>query len=241
VDQQSHISSILMAVYDELLAEYGPQEWWPTHTGSAWEVMLGALLTQHTTWRNVEQALGNIRSLWGPEGLARPELALEAPAEELEELLRPAGFHVSKPRKVRDLAHFVIEAGGTEALLRSKEATARLRKRLLGVWGIGPETADAVLLYALGRPVFVADAYALRLATRWGLLEPGASYEEIQRLFMDHLQHDAELFNEYHALLVAHGKSLCRPRPLCPSCPLNRDLAPKRQGQGCPSWRCPRL
>src|SRR5262249_34453714 len=111
------------------------------------------------------------------------------------------------------------------------------RKRLLNVWGVGPETADAILLYALGRPVFVADAYALRLASRCGLIEPGAGYYEVKALFVDNLPGDAALFNEYHALIVAHAKNLCRPRPLCERCPLARPL-PLDEGQ---SWRCPRL
>src|SRR5207302_7774449 len=133
---------------------------------------------------------------------------LEASPEKLAEALRPAGYHNTKSRKLQHLARFVVSEGGMDRLLSSKESTADLRERLLSVWGIGPETADAILLYALNRPVFVADTYALRLATRWGLLEPGSRYDNAQSLFMDNLPRDVELFNEFHALIVAHGKEL---------------------------------
>jgi endonuclease-3 related protein len=167
--------------------------------------MLGAVLTQRTTWRNVDLALRNVLAAWGPDGLARPEMVLEASQQTLEALFRPTGYYTVKPKKVRNLAQFVADHGGIQDLIVSEEPTLRLRDQLLAVWGIGPETADAILLYALGRPIFVADAYALRLASRWGLLEPSASYNDIQRLFMDNLPHDPRLFNEYHALIVAHA------------------------------------
>jgi endonuclease-3 related protein len=147
--------------------------------------MMGAVLTQRTTWSNVERVLDNIARECGPEGLSDPETVLRASDEELIRVLRPAGHHFSKPRKLRGLARFVTEVGGVQALRRSGESTEELRSRLLSVWGIGPETADAILLYALGRPIFVADAYALRLASRWDLLLPDATYAQIQSLFMD--------------------------------------------------------
>jgi endonuclease-3 related protein len=201
--------------------------------------MLGAVLTQRTSWRNVDISLSNIERAWGVEGLADPHVALTASQEELVELTRPAGHYKSKPRKLQALALFVSDHGGIQALIGSPEPTGVLRDRLLGIWGIGPETADAILLYALNRPVFVADAYALRLASRWGLLRPDASYVEIQRLFMENLPHDAALFNEYHALIVAHGKELCRTRPICSACPLNRNLDPSVMLMSAESWRCP--
>jgi endonuclease III related protein len=235
------VPDLLLAIYRELHTTYGPQHWWPTRGGGAWEIMVGAVLTQHTTWRNVDRALGNLRSGLGPEGLSRPEVILEASPETLGELVRPAGFHTAKPRKLQSLARFMVEAGGIEALAASGESTEGLRQELLGIWGIGPETADAILLYALGRPVFVADAYALRLASRWGLLAPGSSYETVQALFMDNLPHDAQLFNEYHALIVAHAKELCRPRPRCEVCPLNREIPLDRDKPPSRTWRCPKL
>jgi endonuclease-3 related protein len=197
--------------------------------------MLGAVLTQRTSWTNVERALDRIEAAWGGDGLTSPEIVRAAGEEELAQLVRPAGHYTSKPRRLRLLAEFVLSAGGIDALRASPLPTEELSARLLHLWGIGPETADAILLYALGRPVFVADAYALRLASRWGLLSPTARYAEIQRLFMENLPHDAALFNEYHALIVTHGKTLCRPRPRCELCPLARPLH-IATGQ---TWRCP--
>jgi endonuclease-3 related protein len=153
-------------------------------------------------------------------------------------MLRPAGHFNRKPRTLKLLARLVAELGGADAIATSDEATAQVRARLLGVWGIGPETADAILLYALGRPVFVADAYALRLAVRWGLLSPTATYDELQRLFSDNLPQDRALFNEYHALIVEHGKQICRPLPLCDLCPLNKPLA-LDVPEATATWRCP--
>jgi endonuclease-3 related protein len=241
VNDYDHKRVVLSAIYEVLSSHYGPQRWWPTRSGSAWEIMLGAVLTQRTTWRNVDLALNNIERAWGLRGLAEPEIMLSASIEDLVDVLRPTGHHTSKPRRVQGLASFVVGAGGVQAFVASTEPTSSLRERLLQIWGIGPETADAILLYALNRVVFVADAYALRLASRWGLLGPRTSYSEIQSLFMDHLPHDVKLFSEYHALIVAHGKATCRPRPLCESCVLNRAIGLDVLKEEDASWRCPRL
>ena len=201
--------------------------------------MIGAVLTQRTSWTNVERALDNISEAWGTEGLSRPEVILEASNDTLQQVLHPTGHYLSKPRKLRELARSVIEIGGVESLQSCTISTEELRSWLLSLWGIGPETADAILLYALNRPIFVADAYALRLSSRWGFLLPDASYAEIQRLFTNHLlPHDATLYNEYHALIVAHGKALCKPRPLCEACPLNHPVPLSVQQTD--TWRCPR-
>ena len=234
-----YLRAALLAIYETLSSHYGPQHWWPTRSGSPWEIMLGAVLTQRTSWRNVDLALSNIESAWGPEGLSDPRVVLNSSQEALVEVTRPAGHFNSKPRKLQALARFVSDYGGLQSLVDSQEATDLLRERLLSIWGIGPETADAILLYALNRPMFVADAYALRLANRWGMLLPNARYEEIQRLFMENLPHDTALFNEYHALIVAHGKELCRPRPLCSLCPLNRSLDLSVLLTDAGNWRCP--
>jgi endonuclease-3 related protein len=203
--------------------------------------MIGAVLTQRTTWRNVDLVLDNVEHALGLQGLSEPGAMLEVSADTLVDLLRPTGHFASKPRKLQGLARAVLDAGGVEALISSPAPTESLREWLLGIWGIGPETADAILLYALQRPVFVADAYALRLATRWGLLKLRASYPEIQRLFTEHLPADVALFNEYHALIVAHGKEICRLRPLCGVCPLNRSLSLSVVDVENASWRCPWL
>lgn len=230
---------LLLRIYQELSSHYGPQSWWPTRTGSVWEVLLGAILTQHTSWTNVAQAFDRIEAAWGSEGLSRPEIILSAPLDTLTAAVRPAGFHTSKPQRLATLARFVMEHGGPEVMAASAEPTSDLRRALLALNGIGPETADAILLYALKRPVFIADAYAVRLASRWGLVPPTASYSTVQALFMDNLPHDPALFNEYHALIVTHSKAICRPRPLCQACPLNRPLS---FGVEKPSaWNCPKM
>lgn len=232
--------AVLLAIYEQLHMFFGAQRWWPSRTGSKWEVMLGAVLTQHTSWVNVARALSNLAAGMGTGALENPEVVAASPEERLAELLRPAGFHTSKPRRVKELARFVLEQGGLEALARSAESTESLRRRLLSLRGIGPETADAILLYALDRPMFVADAYARRLTSRWELLEPTASYDTIQKLFMDNLGHDTALYNEYHALIVAHAKAICRPRPFCPQCPLNKPLPIKGAVGRSQTWICPK-
>ncbi|MDQ3704667.1 MAG: hypothetical protein M3437_05475 [Chloroflexota bacterium] len=238
VGYAADLSPVLLAIYRTLLAHYGPQHWWPTTTGSRWEVMLGAVLVQRTTWRNAHRALENLRSALGPSGLSDPARLLSVPDSRLLELLRPAGHFNRKPRTLKLLARLVLEHGGIDALVTSPSSTIDLRARLLGTWGIGPETADAILLYALGRPMFVADAYTLRLGSRWGVLAPGASYGEVQRTFSENLPEDQGLLNEYHALIVEHGKQLCRPAPLCDRCPLNAPVPlDARRNDG--AWRCP--
>ncbi|HEX8218362.1 MAG TPA: endonuclease [Chloroflexia bacterium] len=236
--RQANVGALLLAIYRTLLGHYGPQGWWPTVTGSRWEVMLGAVLVQRTTWRNADRAMSNLASALGREALSDPAALLELPDARLAELLRPAGHFNRKPRTLKLLARLVHELGGVEALALSREPAGRLRARLLGTWGVGPETADAILLYALGRPVFVADAYALRLGVRWGLLAPNASYDEVQRTFSDNLLVDVALFNEYHALIVEHGKQLCRPAPLCELCPLSKPVVLNHEQEA--TWRCPR-
>lgn len=239
----SEKGQLLLAIYKVLFSTYGSQHWWPSRSGSIWEIMAGAVLTQHTSWTNVEMALANIVSAWGESGLTSPETILEAPDALLNALLRPTGHYETKPHRLRNLAQFVVAEGGPETFARTAEPTSRLRERLLAIGGIGPETADAILLYALGRPVFIADAYAGRLASRWGLMSPGSTYSQIQSLFMDNLPHDAPLFDEYHALIVAHGKDLCRPRPLCPRCPLAKPIpvVEKSAGEEALEWACPKL
>lgn len=233
-------SQVLIRIYQELLAHYGPRNWWPSRSGDPWEIMLGAVLVQRTSWTNVERSLDRIEAAWGRAGLADPEKLLAATEVELAALIRPSGHYNSKPRKLRNLARFVIDAGGVKSLATSQVSTLELRAALLSLWGIGPETADAILLYALGRPIFVADAYALTLASRWGLLPTDATYDEIQALFMDNLPHEKELFGEYHALIVEHGKQTCKPRPHCHICSLNRPLLVGVDLEREVGWQCPK-
>lgn len=208
----------IRTIYHVLLAAYGPQGWWPGD--GVLETIVGAILTQNTSWRNVELALDGLReegALAGPESLGRL-----AP-EELRRLIRPAGFRRQKAATLRALlARATREPGGLTALLSAGEAD--LRRSLLAVKGIGPETADSILLYAAGRPVFVVDAYARRLVGRHGLASAEAPYGEIQEMFRRALPRSARVMNEYHALIVRLGKARCRPTPACGGCPLCWDL-----------------
>jgi endonuclease-3 related protein len=217
----------LQDVYERLLGAYGPQHWWPGD--SAFEVIVGAILTQSASWANVEKALANLKAAG-----ALSHRALQRMDEGvIAELIRPSGYFNAKARKLKVLVEMVQARfdGHLHCLLRVE--TAELRDLLLATHGIGPETADSIVLYAAGRPSFVIDAYTRRLFSRLGM-QPGPSipprravrqgergYEAWRSLFMDALPADAALFNEYHALIVAHGKDVCRKRePLCGECVL---------------------
>ena len=205
----------LMAMYRALFKAYGPQHWWPGDT--PFEVMVGAVLTQNTAWVNVEKAIKNLKR----ERLLSPARLRDVAPRRLALLIRPSGtFNI----KANRLAHLMTFLGG-----RYKGSIARmlrddpgeLRKGLLHVNGIGPETADSIILYAVGKPLFVVDAYTKRIFSRHGLVSEGARYDDVQQLFMGSLLPDAGLFNEYHALLVKVGKIHCKKSlPRCNGCPL---------------------
>ncbi len=204
----------LLRIYRVLLDHFGPQEWWPAETPL--EVIVGAVLTQNTNWANVEKAITNLRR----EGLLSLERLHRLPPAELAERIRPAGYFNVKAGRLKNLLHFIAEryAGDLESLLA--EETEALREGLLSVKGIGMETADSILLYAAGRPVFVVDAYTHRILWRHGLAEEGMTYQELQDLFADGLAPEVHFFQEFHALLVRTGKEYCRPKPVCNGCPL---------------------
>lgn len=205
----------LRAVYRRLLAAYGPQGWWPADDGP-FEVMVGAVLTQNTAWSNVERAIANLRAA----GALDAEVLARAPRERLARWIRPAGYFNVKARRLQAFCRFYVAAGGLRAL--DALPTPALRARLLDVHGIGPETADDMLLYAFGRPVFVVDAYTRRLLVRLGLASGDEPYDAIRLGFERALGPDVPLYNEYHALVVAHAKAHCRVRPRCAGCPLRR-------------------
>ncbi|MGL4512283.1 MAG: endonuclease III domain-containing protein [Lacipirellulaceae bacterium] len=210
----------LAELIDRLFAAYGPQHWWPGD--SAYEMMVGAILVQHTAWRNVEHA---IAALGGAGVLSFDRLA-SIDVGALAELVRPAGPPRVKAERLHALAKFVIDEadGSTDRLFEGcddREGALGLRRRLLGVRGVGPETADAILLYAGGAPVFVIDAYTRRVLARHGWASPRASYDALQGAFEGALPRDPALFNEAHALLVKVAVEHCRsPRPRCEGCPL---------------------
>ena len=209
----SQIAGLLLEVYRRLLRAYGPQGWWPAET--PFEVMVGAVLTQATAWRNVERAIARLKAA----GVLSHQGIAALPPKELEELVRPSGFFRQKARRLRALVKLVLDHGDVEALLSLPPE--ELREKLLSVPGIGPETADSILLYAAGHPAFVVDAYTKRILHRLGLLpEEAAPYAEVQRMFQENLPQDPQLYGEYHALLVRHAKEHCRTRPRCDGCPL---------------------
>ena len=207
-------------VYQRLAEALGPQHWWPGET--PFEVIVGAVLTQNTNWKNVEKAIRNLREA----DLLEPAALYAVPPEELEELLRPAGYFRVKARRLRSLLAFLEERYGGSLDAMFATGTATLREQLLALHGIGPETADSILLYAGGLPVFVVDAYTHRILSRHGWIEPEADYHQIQDFLQSRLPDDPALFNEFHALLVYVGKHYCRKRaPQCGACPL-QDMLP---------------
>ena len=210
------ISKQLTEVYQLLFDAFGPQHWWPGET--QFEIITGAILTQNTSWGNVEKAIANIKSA---ECLA-PEKLHDLDLSQLAELIRPAGYYNIKAKRLKSFMDWLFD--NYEGQLAGLEGvnTEQLRAGLLGVKGIGPETADSILLYAFDRPVFVVDAYTARIAVRHGLIEPDADYEQLQELFQSNLPQDTPLFNEYHALLVRLGKEFCRPKAKCTLCPIEK-------------------
>jgi len=205
----------LLDIHRRLLEAFGPQHWWPGQT--VFEIILGAILTQNTNWANVEKAIANVKTA----GCLEPNALHALDVARLETLIRPAGYFRVKAKRLRNFLQWLFDEYGGDVTALEKIDTSRLREELLGVSGIGPETADSILLYALNRPVFVVDTYTARVMVRHGLAEPEIDYQQLQDLFESHLEPDAVLFNEYHALLVRVGKEFCKPKPKCQACPLN--------------------
>ena len=209
----------LRTYYHALFAAHGPQNWWPGR--SAFEVIVGAILTQNTSWTNVEPAIRNLRR----EKLLTPRAMETVSLARLARLTRSSGYFRQKAKKLKCFVHFLRSEYGGSLTRMFRTPTADLRKKLLRVHGIGPETADSILLYAGEHPVFVVDAYTRRLLERHELATPTQSYEEIRRLFEGSLPGDAPLYNEFHALIVRTGKEYCRARnPRCSECPLRSFL-----------------
>ena len=212
---------MLTEVYRHLLDAFGPQHWWPGET--PFEVIVGAILTQNTSWQNVERAIRNLLDA----DLLDPHALYDVPVEELEGLIQPAGYFRVKARRLRSLLEFLIERydGSLDAMFQTN--LPELREQLLGVHGIGPETADSILLYAGGLPSFVVDAYTHRILARHGWIDFDADYHQIQDYIQGELPQEVPLYNEYHALLVRLGKDYCRKtNPKCEECPLRELLPP---------------
>ena len=202
-------------IYKKLYSRFGPQHWWPADT--PFEVMVGAILTQNTNWANVEKAINNLK-----KNKLLSEYALyKLSRKKLASLIRPAGYYNIKAKRLKEFIAFLFKAYQGNLKKISQADTLILRRQLLCVNGVGPETADSILLYSLNKPVFVVDAYTRRILSRHSLLKEDSSYEEAQNLFMQNLEKDVKLFNEYHALLVKLGKEFClKNKPKCEMCPL---------------------
>lgn len=204
----------LLTIYDTLLQFFGEQGWWPAET--PFEVMVGAVLTQNTAWRNVERAIENLKEA----GVLTPQGLIGLNETKLAGLIRPAGYYNVKARRLKHLMNFLDEEYGGDLERMFTEPLSSLRGKLLAVKGIGPETADSILLYAGGKPIFVVDAYTRRVLFRHGMITKGASYGDIQDLFMRGLPLDVALYKEYHALFVRLAKTFCKTNPLCAECPV---------------------
>jgi len=211
----------LTAIYRALYRAYGPQHWWPGDT--PFEVMVGAVLTQNTAWSNVEKAMAKLKR----ERLLTPSRMFNAAPEKLASLIRPSGYFNVKVKRLRHLLSFIhIRYSGSLKRMFSAEP-ALLRQQLLEINGIGPETADAILLYAGEKAFFVVDAYTKRIFSRQGLIVSNADYHAVQDFFMNNLPRDTRFYNEYHALIVRVGKEHCKKtKPLCSGCPLSCEQFP---------------
>jgi endonuclease-3 related protein len=211
---QSQTGRSLLDMHQLLLRHFGPQEWWPGET--TLEIMVGAVLTQNTSWTNVEKAIRNLKD----HGLLSLKALNTIPIDALAQEIRPSGYYNIKAKRLKNLIRLFFEQYGGSLERLSSADTGDLREHLLEVNGVGPETADSILLYSLQRPVFVVDAYTHRILLRHGMAEEQMEYHELQGLFMDNLPDDVDLFNEFHALIVMAGKEYCKRKPLCHACPL---------------------
>ncbi|MDO8741121.1 MAG: endonuclease [Candidatus Woesearchaeota archaeon] len=224
----------LLHIYQQLFKNFGPQGWWPLtvsgyktmhHSGDPrndkhrLEIIIGAILAQNTSWKNVEKALYNLSK----NNLINLEKLKKINQKKLADLIRPSGYYNQKAERLKIMADFLLK-NSVEKL--KKLPIEELRKTLLSIKGIGPETADSVILYAFQKPIFVIDAYTKRIFERLGFKEK--TYAQLQKLFMDNLEKKHKIFNEYHALLVELGKNYCRKSPVCIKCPLNETCKNKK-------------
>jgi len=218
------MKKLLMKIYRKLYRAYGPRNWWPGET--SFEVMVGAILTQNTSWRNVEKAIQKLKA----KRVLNPLGIYHLKRSQLASLIRSSGYYRIKADRLKSFMDFLFGEYDGDLKRMKREKLVKLREELLGVKGIGPETADSILLYALKKPIFVVDAYTKRVLSRHGVISERGSYGEVQKLFLDHLPHDEELFNEYHALFVHLGKMVCKKIPRCDICPLEGFKGSRIQG-----------
>jgi len=207
---------VLTEIYRLLYDEFGPQHWWPGE--ARFEIITGAILTQNTSWANVEKAIANLKSA----DCLRPDKLHHLDPAQLAELIRSAGYFNIKAKRLKNFINWLFDNYDGELANLETIDTDRLREELLVIKGVGRETADSILLYAFDRPIFVVDAYTARIAFRHELISSEADYEQLRELFESSLPADTQFFNEYHALLVRVGKEFCRPKARCAGCPLEK-------------------
>ena len=213
-------AATLRDFYDRMSAHYGPTHWWPGDTD--FEIAIGAILTQNTAWTNVEKAIVNLKAA----RLLSPKAMLEASDDALETALRPSGYFRQKAKRVRLFCEHLMAHHGGSLKRMAARPLPELRHELLALHGIGPETADDILLYACGKPVFVVDAYTRRILSRHGLVDHNIGYEPLRALLETHVPSDLHAYREYHGLIVWTGKDFCRTHPRCEGCPLAPTLRP---------------
>ena len=205
----------LLKIYQKLYEAFGPQHWWPGKTPL--EIAIGAILTQNTNWGNVEKAIDNLKK----QNALSARVIHKMPVRLLSELIRPTGYFNIKAKRLKSFIDFLMNDYHGSMKKMKNEYLYLLREKLLSINGIGPETADSIILYALEKPVFVIDTYTKRVLSRHGIMNHEKSYDEFQELFYSALEKDVKLFNEYHALFVRVGKTFCKKKkPLCELCPL---------------------
>jgi endonuclease-3 related protein len=210
------ITAILEQLYILPSEYYGDLKWWPGE--SRFEIMVGAILTQNTNWQNVEKAITNLKEA----GVLSLEGLLQLHPEKLSQLIRPAGYFNLKEKRLRNLLNLIKQDADGDLDLFFAGPAPKIREKLLSSKGVGPETADSILLYAGGKPTFVVDAYTIRILSRHNLISEKAGYDEVRRLFMENLPQHAPMFNQYHAQLVMIGKEFCKKnKPCCENCPLD--------------------
>ena len=209
------LSHALRNIYRQLMAHYGPQHWWPAR--KPFEVIIGAILTQSAAWRNVEKAITNLRAA----NVLSPKALRRLSTSELAALIHPCGYYNAKTLKLKAFANWLENHYQDDLNSLFACDIDSLRQQLLTIYGIGEETADSIILYAAGKPVFVIDAYTRRILNRIGLYPDSNHYLSYQAFFMDNLPADSRVFNEYHALLVRLAKDVCHKSPLCSPCCLN--------------------
>lgn len=216
----SRLRDTLEVYYARMHEHYGATGWWPGET--PFEVAVGAILTQNTAWSNVEKALVHLKR----ENLLGPKKILNCPRPALEKALRPSGYFRVKAKRLRNFCTYLVSKHQGSIQRMATHPTEQLREELLDVNGIGPETADDILLYACDKPVFVVDAYTRRIFSRHGIVDPGIGYEMLRAVFEKHVVRDVDTYKEYHGLIVWTGKDFCRTRARCEGCPLAPLLQP---------------